>query len=194
MDSQSKILDIQIPHLLWKPVSLTLKGKPFQWHLQRPPRVRARDQIDGPKVYRWTMANSSGEIYCSYIGETQDFRQRLAEYRTNGATRQHAAVKEAMRQCVHDGGTVELWFLDLGTFSLRINGELLPKRTLADHDVRLMMENFAILTARVQGMKLLNHDRGNVFMKNMSRLEMQHPGHPEIGLMKETLAVLLQNS
>jgi hypothetical protein len=129
------ILDIEIGQLRWKPI--LWRNESFPWHRQALPNARARDTVAGPHVYRWTMLNSLGEISSSYIGETGNFLQRLRAYRISSQDGETSIVCPAMRKCEKNGGRVELFFLDLGTLRLSIDGKSLPNCTVADHDVRL---------------------------------------------------------
>jgi len=97
MVATSDVSEIEIP-LHWTRV---LKGKPFPWHKQLP-RRSMRDQIGGPKVYRWTL-QSSTEGALVYIGQTKDFDMRLREYRlgtTSSVDPEVRTVRSAMRRCV----------------------------------------------------------------------------------------------
>jgi hypothetical protein len=186
-DFDGQALDVEIGQLRWRPV--LLKGEPFPWHRQAIPSARARETIAGPQVYRWTMRDRIGAISGSYIGETGEFVARLCAYRSGKSDREASTVRAAMRRCEGDGGMVELCFLDLEKWTLRVNGKLTTNRSLADHDVRLMLEKTAILTARVEGIRVLNDVRENVLLKNLRQIAQKYP---EVrGLITEEIRVLL---
>lgn len=194
MNNEGQVLDVEIQHLRWMPV--LYRGEPFPWHRQEIPSARARDDISGPQVYRWRLRDTSREIFCSYIGETEKFETRLCAYRIGSGDREdmnpeRQRVRAAMKQCERDGGNVELDFLNLDECKVRINGKPIEKRLVVGyHDVRLMMESSAIVAARVEGVKLLNRGRGNAYVNNLLRIERQHP---EIRGLSQKLKALLAN-
>lgn len=169
MNHQGQTFGIEVQDLRWRQ-ALLLDGKPFPWHRRTPPSAKSRDVIVGPQVYRWTMRNRLGGVLRSYIGEAEKFENRLCAYR-NGETK----IRTQMNECEKDGGTVELHFLDLGSCAIRINGKPITNRSLADHDMRLMMEKLAIVIAHVEGVKLLNVDRGNVCTNDLRTIIQEHP-------------------
>jgi hypothetical protein len=113
------------------------------------------------------------EISSVYIGQSEQFETRLRDYRS--PNQYDRDVQAAMRECEESGGRVELHFLDLGTDRFRINGKLVSHASLSNHDVRMMMESIAIVTAGVEGVKLINLVRDNALVKVMTDLCKQYP-------------------
>jgi hypothetical protein len=148
------------------------RGTYFPWHRKKVPKNLPKYNIAGPRVYRWVLRRGE-EISSVYIGQSEKFEKRLRDYRRPNPY--DCDVQAAMRECEAGGGRVELQFLDLGTGSFRINGKLISHASLSNHDVRMMMESTAIVTARVEGVKLLNHVRDNALVKVMVDLFKQYP-------------------
>lgn len=168
MEGVTNIPKIEIP-FHWTQV-LDNKGAYFPWHRKVPKKLRKH--IAGPRVYRWVLRKGD-EISSVYIGQSEQFETRLGEYRN--PNRYDSDVQAAMRECEESGGRVELHFLDLGTGRFRINGKLISHASFSNHDVRIMIESIAIVTARVEGVKLLNHVRDNTLVKMMADLFKQYP-------------------
>lgn len=167
METVTGIPSIKIP-FHWKQV-LEKEGY-FPWHRVVP--KKPAKHIRGPQVYRWVLRKGD-EISSVYIGQSEQFEKRLGDYRR--PNHYDSALQAAMRECEEGGGRVELDFLDLGSGSFRINGKLISHASLSNHDVRMMMESIAIMTAGVEGITLLNHVRDNTLVRIMVGLAKQYP-------------------
>jgi hypothetical protein len=163
MSNLEQIPEIEL-RLVWKPVRLA-GGVPFDWHLEPARYARDRDQLSGPKVYRWLLKNADGGLDSCYIGQSLEFEQRLAEYRSGrfGRAGTERLVREEMRRCEERGGTVELEFLDLASGQFSLNGWLINTYELGNLDVRLMMESIATIGARTQNIKVINRLGQNAY-------------------------------
>jgi hypothetical protein len=170
MEVTDKFPTVDIP-VYWSDV--LVRGNHFRWHDQRLSE-RARQQIAGPRVYRWVLRLGNGEVV-SYIGQTEDFERRLRSYRVGSTSNRHSHVRAAIQECASGGGTVGLCFLDLETGGFWMYGRLINRRSLTDHEVRMMMEGVAILKALADGEKLLNRLRRNAVELMMVRHLRQHP-------------------
>lgn len=159
------VLKFEIP-LRW--VRVTVKGACFDWHKSLPKTVRERDLISGPQVYRWLLRSNAGEIEWVYIGQSENFQKRISAHRGG------AVLQERMRDCETKGGTVELEFLDL-TEPLIVNGKCITNSALREHDVRLMMESIAVVTARTEQLRVLNRLQENVDVKRLISFATQNP-------------------
>ena len=73
-----------------------------------------------------------------------------------------ALVQNEIFRCEEHNGTVDLEFLELRT-PFRINGKLINDFSLGEPDVRIMMEHIAIVTARAEGLKLINRLSDNAY-------------------------------
>lgn len=166
--------NIDIP-LYWK--SVLVKGAHFDWHKHPPRNVPERDLISGPRVYRWVMRTTSGEIELVYVGQSERFQKRVSEYRGGNHLRVESdrAFQLRSRKCEESGGSVELQFLDLNAEPFSINGKAITNASLGDHDVRLMMESIAIVDARARNLSVLNQLHDNVHFKDLKRIVRQNP-------------------
>jgi hypothetical protein len=180
------ISDFRIP-IRWSPV--LLNGKPFQWHSCRITRA-AKVCVVGPRVYRWRFLDRSGSLSCAYIGQSEHFERRLGDYRVAPKNPGEIAVMRKMAESKAEHGNVELDFLDLGAEAFRINGRLISQASLSDHYVRLLMESLAIVTARAEGVKLLNRVRDNALLKLMTDIVKRYPA--EFGPMTPEKKDLLE--
>ena len=160
MSTQDTVV-VTIP-LRWEPVVLS-NGKRFNWHKERAPADADRRRLDGARVYRWILRDADGKIDRLYIGESGAFNERITQYRSDcpadGST--EAALRTEMNNCEANGGSVDLEFLSLEA-PIHVNGKIINNYTLGEHNVRLMMENIAIVTAKVQGLKLVNRLGENI--------------------------------
>lgn len=161
--------------LHWLPVRV--KESHFNWHKNLPKTVRERDQISGPKVYRWVLRTQTGEIQAVYIGQSEKFQARVSDYRRGDKAGLDLddTVQARMKRCENCGGTVELQFLDLDAGPFKINGMQVTNSSLADHDIRLMMESIAIVTARAANLPVINRLQENVNVKSLKRLVKANP-------------------
>jgi len=166
--------NIDVP-LRWK--SVLVKGMHFDWHKHPPRNVRERDLISGPRIYRWLLRTTSGEIEFVYIGQSERFQERVSAYRNLDHRRVESdrAFQSRLKKYEDCGGTVELEFLDLDAESFCINGKAITNASLGDHDIRLMMESIAIVDARVRKLSILNQLHDNVHLKDLKRLVKQNP-------------------
>jgi hypothetical protein len=142
-----------------------------------------RERLEGAHVYQWVFRGADGHLEQCYIGQSGNFEGRLPDYRSEIPAKNstEAFVQEEMRQCEKRGGTVDLEFLELET-PLCINGKLINKYSLGDREVRLMMENIAIVTAKANGVKLLNRLGDNTYDVKIETLMgriVEQKGYPE---------------
>jgi len=172
------VLNIEIP-LHWMPVPVG--GNRIALHKNPPKNPRVRDAISGPKVYRWVLRNTTGEIASVYIGQSEKFQGRISKYRKGKQTSLEPddTVQSDINEWENSGGTVELQFLDLDTEPFCINGERITIASLGHQDTRLMMESIAIFSARASGLKVLNRLHENVHMKELRRLLSHHVKDPK---------------
>lgn len=152
---------VTIP-LRWVPVVLS-NGKRFNWHRERALADADRRRLDGARVYRWILRDVDGKIERVYIGESGAFEERITQYRSDcpadGTT--EATLRAEMNNCEVNHGSVDLEFLSLET-PISINGKMVNNYALGERNVRLMMENIAIVTAKAQGLKLVNRLGENI--------------------------------
>ena len=169
-----EVANINIP-LNWKAV--LVNGTYFEWHKHPPRNIRERDLISGPRVYRWLMRRTSGEIELVYVGQTERFEKRVSEYRGGKQSRVEpvSTFLSTARKCEDSGGSVELQFLDLDKESFSVNGKAITNASLGDHDVRLMMEGIALVDARARNLSVLNRLHQNVHIKDLRRIVNQNP-------------------
>jgi hypothetical protein len=170
--------------LHWKAVVLC-DGSRFDWHKKGARAARDREQLEVACVYRWVFraANSRPEQFYLYIGQSGKFEERLPSYRSTnpaaGSTEE--LLRREMSRCEEQGGKVDLEFLDLGN-PLRINGKLINKYSLGERDVRVMMENISIVTAKADGIKLINRlgdNTNEVKILNLAKKIVGQKGFPE---------------
>ena len=77
MNTLGAVPCIEIP-LPWKPTLFAERH--FDWH-KDPLYTNHTMRIGGPRVYRWLMCQKNGEGESVYIGESEDFYERLLDYR-----------------------------------------------------------------------------------------------------------------
>jgi hypothetical protein len=108
MTLTNEIPEIEIP-LVWNPVRLA-GGIRFDWHMKPARYHRDREQLTGPKIYRWVLRNAEGAVESCYVGESAAFEKRLAAYRNDrlGRASTERLVKDEIRNCEGRGGSVEL--------------------------------------------------------------------------------------
>jgi hypothetical protein len=119
------------------------------------------------------LKNNSGEVEAVYIGQGEKFQKRLAKYRwpaKTNAKSTDAIIKKMLVLCEEKGGTVELQFLEITGFE--INGQLIDSSTksLGNHEVRILLESIAIVTAKSEMPTLLNRLSKNVHEKDLESL------------------------
>lgn len=160
---------IEIP-LSWRAV--LVKQEHFAWHRKPRLNVRERDAIAGPQVYRWVLRDKTHKIEAVYIGETERFEVRLRSYCIADAKVQTKAkrIRQELKRCEDDGGSVELQFLDLESGQFMLNGTLVNRFSTAEHSARRLMESIAVFVAEAEGYQVLNHSRKNVAKRNLLRL------------------------
>jgi hypothetical protein len=180
---------LEIP-VCWAPV--LVNGKAFGWHEQKL-NSRAKEQIAGPRVYRWVLRTHSGEVLV-YIGQTENFEKRLRSYRRGAGEQIHSRVRTAIEQCKNGGGTVELYFLDLQTGAFRMFGRLIDRSSLNHHEVRIMMEGVAVLKALAGEEKLLNRYRRNAVETMMAQLLKPYPSEMRKDILEEVQRTLRNQS
>jgi hypothetical protein len=153
--------------------SVLVNGQIYPWH-RKPQRVaKYRELIEGPRIYRWVFKNQNDEIQAVYIGESEKFQNRLSGYRTPTKINQQdtdVIVHNTFDDCEKQGGIVELQFLEIAAFE--INGQLIDSSTksLGNHEMRIILESIAIVTAKLEKPKLLNRLSKNVHEKDLERL------------------------
>jgi hypothetical protein len=152
-----------VVQLHWKAIKLC-DGRRFDWHKKRARAARDREQLEGPRVYRWVLRGTDGLPEQFYIGQAGNFEQRLPKYRSRklAVDSTEALVQNEIFRCEEHNGTVDLEFLELRT-PFRINGKLINDFSLGEPDVRIMMEHIAIVTARAEGLKLINRLSDNAY-------------------------------
>jgi hypothetical protein len=155
----SEVRKIEIP-LVWRPVLLT-DGRPFPWHRSPAPYARDREQLEHPHVYKWVL--HEGNLDKAYIGEASAFDRRLGKYRNPDSDTTEQRIRQAMDECEQRGGTVELWFLEITTGSVQLNGKLVNRHSIGDKSIRLILENLAILEEREKKTALLNVIEENAY-------------------------------
>jgi hypothetical protein len=172
MNAVNSVESFTIP-LKWKPV--LIGDAAFSWHRVSPKPWRDRELIEGPRVYRWAFKKRTGEVEAVYIGQSEAFHNRIAGYRTptkRNPKDTDVFVNSKFLSFEEREGTVELQFLDIAPF--RVNGHLIDAsiQSLGNHEVRLLLESVAILTAKLEHPhpKLLNRLSENVHKKGLGKL------------------------
>jgi hypothetical protein len=194
MSTATTALHIEIP-LLWKAV--LVKQQHFAGHQKPRLNVRERDAIAGPQVYKWVLRDKTHKIEAVYIGETERFETRLGSYRiTNAkATAKTKRIRQELKRCEDEGGSVELQFLDLESGQFMLNGILVNRFSMAEHTARILMESIAVFVAEAEGYRVLNHSRKNVAKKNILKLlsQMNVKGKP-VDSVLQMLSMSVQSS
>ena len=194
MSTATTALHIEIP-LLWKAV--VVKQQHFAGHQKPRLNVRERDAIAGPQVYKWVLRDKTHKIEAVYIGETERFETRLGSYRiTNAkATAKTKRIRQELKRCEDEGGSVELQFLDLESGQFMLNGILVNRFSMAEHTARILMESIAVFVAEAEGYRVLNHSRKNVAKKNILKLlsQMNVKGKP-LDSVLQMLSMSVQSS
>jgi hypothetical protein len=156
--------------LNWQPV--LVGGAAFPWHRESPKPWKDRELIKGPRVYRWAFKTRDSEIEAVYIGQSEAFHNRIAGYRTPAKANPNdtdVMVNNRFASCEEREGTVELQFLEITAFE--INGQLIDAsvKSLGNHEVRMLLESIAILTAKSEHPNpvLLNRLSRNVHEKGL---------------------------
>ncbi len=179
MSTDIAALHIEIP-LLWKAV--LVKQQHFTGHRKPRLNVRERDAIEGPQVYKWVLRDKTHKIEAVYIGETERFETRLGAYRIANAKAptKTKRIRQELKRCEDEGGSVELQFLDLETGQFTLNGTLVNRFLMTEHTARILMESIAVFVAEAEGYRVLNHSRKNVAKKNILKLlnKMNVKGKP----------------
>lgn len=171
MDNNGEVHSIEV-HFRWNPV--LIRNAYFPWH-KTIPNAFQRPAIVGPRVYRWTLHDSTGEVSGAYIGETDDFERRLSAYRISTLRKRETHVRAAFRKCENSGGKVELQFLAFEPNLFRINGTGSAIPILSDHGARLMMEGIALVVASAGKTKVLNKLREDAIAKKIQRFWPENP-------------------
>ena len=150
--------------LRWKAV--LDKQEHFAWHRKPRLNIRERDAIAGPQVYKWVLRDKTQKIDAVYIGETERFETRLGAYRIANAKAptNTKRIRQELKRCEDEGGSVELQFLDLESRQFMLNGTLVNR---FEHTARILMESIAVFVAEAEGYRVLNHSRKNVAKKNI---------------------------
>jgi hypothetical protein len=159
----------EIP-LSWE--SVLAKGNRFDWHKEQLPAGPDWDKLYGSKIYKWEFRSQHLPAKL-YIGQCQEFQERLAKYRAakkDGSTTE-ARFQHETQAYEGQGGTVDLYFLDIGT-SIVINGKPVNKLTLGELAVRLMLESIAIVSAQVAGFELVNQLGNNWYQEQIFELDL----------------------
>ena len=194
MSTATTALHIEIP-LLWKAV--LVKQQHFAGHQKPRLNVRERDAIEGPQVYKWVLRDKTHKIEAVYIGETERFETRLGSYRiTNAkATAKTKRIRQELKRCEDEGGSVELQFLDFESGQFMLNGILVNRFSRAEHTARRLMESIAVFVAEAEGYRVLNHSRKNVAKKNILKLlsQMNVKGKP-LDSVLQMLSMSVQSS
>lgn len=170
MSASVPVESFKIP-LDWHPV-LT-DGIAFPWYRGSPKPWKDRELIEGPRVYRWAFKNKAGDIEAVYIGQSGKFQRRLASYRKPRKTAPKSTdviLSKMFESCEQKGGAVELQFLEIAPF--KINDLLIETstRSLGNHEIRLLIESIAVVTAKLEKPKLLNRLFKNVHEKDLENL------------------------
>jgi hypothetical protein len=150
-----------------------IDGGSFPWHRDSPKPRKDREIINGPRVYRWAYKSKVGEIEAVYIGQSEAFHSRIAGYRTPTKTNPNdtdVIVSNEFAKCEKEEGSVELQFLEFAPFE--INGQRIENSlgSLGNHEIRLLLECIALVTARSEKPKLLNRLSRNVWEKQLFQL------------------------
>jgi len=161
-----EVRNVEIP-LDWQQVLLA-DGKPFPWHQSPAPYPRDREPLEHPQVYKWVLRDANGKTV--YIGEASAFDQRLGKYRNPDSDTTEQRVRQAMDECEQRGGTIELWFLEIAADSFHLNGSLINKYSIGDKNVRLILENLAILEERRNKTTILNVIEDNAYDRKLAAL------------------------
>jgi hypothetical protein len=155
----AEVLRVEVP-LVWHRVLLAA-GQSFPWHRCPAPYARDREPLERPQVYKWVLRDANRER--AYIGEAGAFDRRLGQYRSPDNDTTEQRVRQAMDECEQCGGTVELWFLEITTGSFLLNGRLIDRHSIGDKNVRLILENLAILEEKQNKTTLLNVIEENAY-------------------------------
>jgi hypothetical protein len=189
MEMNETTSNLVVP-LHWKAVVLG-NGSRFDWHSQTARSPDDRAQLEIACVYRWVFRGADGRPEKFYIGQSGKFEHRLPNYRSEkpaaGSTEER--LRHEMSLCEERGGRIDLEFLDLST-PLRINGKPISNYSLGESYVRVMMENIAIVTARKDGVKLINRlgDHTNeVKILNLVKRIVGQKGYPEASRLIKSL-------
>lgn len=178
----------QIP-LNWR--SVFVERESFPWHRKIQRSAKYRELIRGPQVYRWVLKNNLGATEAVYIGQSEAFHSRIAGYRTPTKTNPNdtdVILNNAFSDTERNGGSVELQFLEICPFV--INGQLIESKSLANQEIRLLLESLAILTAKAEGQKLLNRLSKNANEKAIIKVLDGIPKHKRLPLLESAIAKL----
>ncbi len=196
MNAPAPVQSFILP-LNWRPV--LVEGKAFLWHRTSPKYLKHRELIRGPRIYRWAFKNKAGEIEAVYIGQSEAFHNRIAGYRTPTKTNQNdtdVILNKKFASCEENGGTVELQFLEVAAFE--INGQLIDAsvNSLGNHDVRLLLESVATVTAKSEhpNPALLNRLSKNVHEKELESLLKSMPPKRRRELLESAIDKLKQQA
>ena len=162
--------------LRWKTMSFSEERRP-DLHRRRLRSVHDREKIEGAQVYRWLFRNADSQIEKVYIGESSSFSGRLSAYRSAGKRENttEQLLRELIRGCEAAGGSVDLELLALQS-PFKINGVVVNTYALGNMEVRRMLENLAIMSAKANGLKVVNRVGGNIILKKFRGLVRQIAG------------------
>jgi hypothetical protein len=170
MNAMTSVNSFTIP-LNWQPV--LIDDNAFPWHRKSPRYLKNRARINGSQVYRWVFRGKNHEVEAVYIGQSEVFQKRISYYRGLAKKKDSEFAK-----CEEQGGVIELEFLHFDKFE--VNGKRIDdnRRSLGDHDVRLLLECIAIVTAKLEKPRVLNR-----LLENADKKQLRH-------LMKKMLHML----
>lgn len=194
MSTAIAALHIEIP-LLWKAVFV--KQQHFAWHRKSRLNVRERDTIAGPQVYKWVLRDKTHKIEAVYIGETERFEARLRSYRIANAKAptKTKRIRQELKRCEDEGGSVELQFLDLELGQFMLNGILVNHFSMLEHTARRLMESIAVFVAEAEGYQVLNHSRKNVVKKDILKfLNKRNVKGKQLESVLQTLNISVKGS
>jgi hypothetical protein len=171
----NSIKSFKIP-LNWR--SVLVEEQTYPWHRKIQRSAKHRDLIDGPRIYRWVFKNQNGEIQAVYIGQSERFQSRLSGYRTPTKTNPQdtdVIVRNEIDEWEEQGGTVELQFLEIAAFG--VNGQVVDSsmKSLGNHEVRVLLESIAIVTAKSEPYRLINRLSKNVHRKDIDQVLKSGP-------------------
>lgn len=172
MNMPPEVPKIAVP-IHWKTVDVTPS---VMWHRKARLNVRERDAIAGPRVYRWVLRDKTRKISAVYIGETERFEVRLRSYCIGNVKKPTITkrIRQELKRCEDEGGSVELQFLDLELGYFILNGIPINRFSLPEHTARRLLESIAVFLAeaeaKAEGYQVLNHSLKNVVKKDIRKL------------------------
>jgi len=135
------------------------------------PKYQISAELSGPQVYRFLFIDVAGKMR-AYIGETKDFKCRLADYQKKG----HATERN-LRAQFGAGGLKE---------HFRLEFLVVDQSSLDDVHARRQHEAGAISEAKRTGIRTINSNRGSL-IRGLNGKEVKFPSRKALYEKLDTL-------